>query len=777
MDGSISGSGNLTVNATNSIVVLATNNSYAGPTVIGAGTLQVGNGGAAGTLGSSTSVTDNGALTLDFTTSSTFAGNVSGSGSFGTIGSGVVTMSGSLTYQGNTEVSNGTVKINGNNQLPNANSVAGSTGSLNVDGGLTTPSTLDMNGFNVTVNGLSGAANTFVGIITNSSATTTTTNVLTILNLASATNTYNGQLMDHGSTGAKTAVFVTGPGTLILNPFTNNNFSAGLTISNSTVWIGAPGSAATANIFQSTNAPGLGSITGLGTNANLYLNGGQPGASTTPTYFPGTQNPLIVPTGAYLTIWACNRGDYFGSLAGGGTVDWVDQYVRGGVAGNWSAFTGQIIFQGNNAFSAGNVGNVGFGATNGLPNAIVTMITNVDFHAGSLNGLTTATWPTNASGVFMPFQIGALQGGDDTVQLEGSTTAGNANGVNLVYEIGGLNTNTTYSGGIVDPVGILKVGTGTLTLNNGGVTTTNVFTASDGFTLVTNVGFQAPNMSYSGATTVSNGVLKLDAPVLITNSATVTIAAANAELDASSIGYATNIVDLADSSTNEILITNSIFEVISNQTLAGIGTLNGFVQADQYSIFSPGLPTGTFNVTSNATLLGVVRIDLDNTNTSTSGELAAPGITINPTATLVVTNIGPGLFNGTTYTLFNHPVSGFASVTLPATDPTGTTNYIWENNLSVNGSITLTNGGLVAVTVNPNPTNIVFSATANPGSLTLSWPSDHTGWTLQSQTNAAGVGLTTTWYDVAGSTATDQIVVPFIPTDSVFYRMVYTNTP
>jgi hypothetical protein len=74
---------------------------------------------------------------------------------------------------------------------------------------------------------------------------------------------------------------------------------------------------------------------------------------------------------------------------------------------------------------------------------------------------------------------------------------------------------------------------------------------------------------------------------------------------------------------------------------------------------------------------------------------------INGTATLSVTNIGPGIIQGATFKLFNHPVSGFGSVTLPAKDPTGTTNYIWQNFLAVDGSITLTNGGLVVVAAKP----------------------------------------------------------------------------
>ena len=77
------------------------------------------------------------------------------------------------------------------------------------------------------------------------------------------------------------------------------------------------------------------------------------------------------------------------------------------------------------------------------------------------------------------------------------------------------------------------------------------------------------------------------------------------------------------------------------------------------------------------------------------------------------------------------------------------------------------NGGSV---INANPTNILFSVTGNQ--LTLSWPSDHTGWTLQTQTNSlteAG------WVNVPGSAATNQIVIPINPSNgSVYYRMEYT---
>ena len=110
-------------------------------------------------------------------------------------------------------------------------------------------------------------------------------------------------------------------------------------------------------------------------------------------------------------------------------------------------------------------------------------------------------------------------------------------------------------------------------------------------------------------------------------------------------------------------------------------------------------------------------------------------------------------------------------MTLPATDPTGTTNYYWKNNLAVDGTITLTNGGLI--TVNLNPTNIVTSFNSGTGVLTLSWPADHIGWQLQAQTNSATVGLSTNWVNVAGASATNQVILTVDQTQgTVFYRMV-----
>jgi hypothetical protein len=86
----------------------------------------------------------------------------------------------------------------------------------------------------------------------------------------------------------------------------------------------------------------------------------------------------------------------------------------------------------------------------------------------------------------------------------------------------------------------------------------------------------------------------------------------------------------------------------------------------------------------------------------------------------------------------------------------------------------ITGGGslLVAPAVNTAPTNLV--ATVSGGTLTLSWPADHTGWRLQAQTNSLGSGLGTNWTDVPGTDAANTYNAALNPVNAtVFYRMVY----
>ena len=71
------------------------------------------------------------------------------------------------------------------------------------------------------------------------------------------------------------------------------------------------------------------------------------------------------------------------------------------------------------------------------------------------------------------------------------------------------------------------------------------------------------------------------------------------------------------------------------------------------------------------------------------------------------------------------------------------------------------------------PTNLNAFVTAS-NSLALSWPVEHTGWRLQTQTNAGAAGLGANWVDVAGATEANETMVPIRPeAGSVFFRLVY----
>jgi hypothetical protein len=162
-------------------------------------------------------------------------------------------------------------------------------------------------------------------------------------------------------------------------------------------------------------------------------------------------------------------------------------------------------------------------------------------------------------------------------------------------------------------------------------------------------------------------------------------------------------------------------------------------------------------------------MDLDNTNAATNSELTAGSFTINNTAALTVTNIGPGIILNAKFQLFNHPVSGFASVTLPAKDPTGGTNYIWQNYLAVDGSITLTNGGVVVAPTTPP----VLTNSISGNTLTLSWGAAYSGYILQEQTNSLSVGLTTNWTSIPNSASVTSTNITINPTNpSVFFRLI-----
>jgi autotransporter-associated beta strand protein len=630
----------------------------------------------------------------------TGGGNISGSTGLIKTNSGILTIQANNNYTGPTIVAGGVLQVFSVADAGLASPLGAATGDA---------TNLVLNGGKFWYSGTTAAGMNRGIMLGGNGGTINVTN-------SSANFTGNGAIAGSG------LLTKNGPGTLTLTAA--SSYTGGTVISNGVVALGSN----SAN--SSGSLGGVGPITNLVTfyGGTLQLFGFN--GSTSPTY-NSFYNPLVVPVGQTGTLQLFSRAPSSGlgsSLSGGGTLNLVVNYVRDNLAGDWSAFTGTI-----NVTSKSSSGDeMRIANSFGYANATINLS----------NGVTMDTAVGNTT-----VNIGELNGTGGAI-----IGPGNSSSANPTWSIGWKNTSSTYMGSITNDgvTSLIKVGTGRLTLNGG--STASLGLDGDG-NLVTNYVY-ANTVVYTGSTTISNGVLAIAAPTLLTTSPSITLAASTAVLDVSQMGY-------PDGSGLNLIVTG-LMELMSGQTLAGIGTIRGSnVQADAGSTINVGLPTGTLTITNNIQLFGTVNMNLNVTNSPNCSQLYAQNIYVDPSASLVVANLGPEA--GATFQLFNHPV-GFSSVTLPVL--TGTN--AWVNNLTVNGSITL----LAPSMVSTAPVKI--GVLVGGGNLTLNWPADHTGWRLQVQTNSLSVGLRTNWVDVPGSISVNQAVIPINPANgSVFYQLVY----
>jgi Glycosyl hydrolase family 79 C-terminal beta domain len=121
---------------------------------------------------------------------------------------------------------------------------------------------------------------------------------------------------------------------------------------------------------------------------------------------------------------------------------------------------------------------------------------------------------------------------------------------------------------------------------------------------------------------------------------------------------------------------------------------------------------------------------------------------------------GPALDSTSGYTLGGAPIN-----------PDGSWAGGYQSEISAtNGQLTVLVPPISAILLNPvvPPVNIGFHATGNQ--LNLSWPSNYTGWTLQS--NSANLTQTAGWFNVPGSNSTNGLLVTIVPAQSsVYYRL------
>jgi len=201
--------------------------------------------------------------------------------------------------------------------------------------------------------------------------------------------------------------------------------------------------------------------------------------------------------------------------------------------------------------------------------------------------------------------------------------------------------------------------------------------------------------------------------------------------------------------------------VIAGATLGGTGVISN--TASVSGTLSPGTTgIGDIEVTLGTTFQpgSTLFMELDKANAITNDAVIGP---VSAGGNIVVTNIGTALLVGDRFQLFSvAPTGSFASTVLPA-------GYTWSNSIATDGAIQVLT---VPSSVPTTPTNLTF--TASGGSLTLSWPANYLGWSLQAQTNGLSVGLNTNWVTIPGSATNTTMVIPVNSANgAVFYRMFY----
>jgi hypothetical protein len=185
-----------------------------------------------------------------------------------------------------------------------------------------------------------------------------------------------------------------------------------------------------------------------------------------------------------------------------------------------------------------------------------------------------------------------------------------------------------------------------------------------------------------------------------------------------------------------------------------------------------GFPdANTYTLTMNGTLTlqpGSTNIVVVNKTSSVANDTVAGLTLLTMGGTLVITNVGNPLDGGDAIQLFSTTsglYGGAFDKIIPATPGGG---LVWDlSTLNTDGKLRVLRTGPPT-----NPTNI--TVTVSSGSLTLSWPSNYIGWTLQGQTNnAPNPGLSTNWHDVPNSAGTNVFIMPIDPVNgSVYYRMI-----
>ena len=329
--GVISGSGSVNQIGTGTTALTATN-TYSGGTVISGGTLQIGNGGATGSI--TGNVTDNGTLGFNRTDNTSFSGSIQGTGGINLAGTGTLTLTPVEGYTGVTTISNvSTLIIGAGGSIATSSDVV-DNGVLDLRA-LTAPQLSSLGGSGSVLTGgqtltLTKGVDTFSGNITGTGGLTVTggTQVL------SGTNSYTGATVING-------------GKLTVNGAITN--SSGVTV-NSGGTLGGTGSTSAVTVASGgTLAPdggltingGLSMVSGSNFLATLSSTSATRATVNGAATIAGT---LSVSNGG--TAWLLGQKQTVLSATGGVT----GQFTAGAITSTGAQYAEAVSYDANDVF-------------------------------------------------------------------------------------------------------------------------------------------------------------------------------------------------------------------------------------------------------------------------------------------------------------------------------------------------------------------------------------------------------------------------------------------
>ena len=622
--GLIGGIASLVKQGTGTLIIL-TDNTNSGTTTVSNGTLQVGNGGTAGAIGTGNLI-NNAVVILNRSDDISFAGNISGTGSLTKSGSNNLTLTGTFTSTGPTSLPGGSLILSSSTSYAYGGAIGG-LGAVTKDGSNTVTFTGSSNYSGLTTINTGtlqiGDGNTSGNITSNVSIAVGATFKLNRSDDFSIVGTVSGDgnvakdgagiatlINDYSYLGTTTVT----NGTLVLNRTTDSTQAAAASI--------ASGATLEVNVGTGATITWNGVLTGGPGGGFTKSGAGMLTLTADNDTFTGT----VTINGGILRVQDITAGDLSATsivVNNGGKFEFFGPTGNPDLPGTTfiTINTGGIAeFSEDEAFGGINLLGGTFTLASTIPgNVTLSSTTNSILSSGSITQITPAAFAITGSSAIRKTTSGTVTVTDTPLNNTGG----------LFIDEGTLSTNSTIGGA----TGSITFGTnggsptaGTLLYSGSTVANTKLVTLNDGGGTV-NVSSSATDFTLGGVIDGTGSLTKTGAGVLI-------LTAANTYSNGTTVSTGT----LAVNNTTGSGTGTGPVSVSNGATLRGTGLIAGATTVDMGGSLAPGNSVGTISFTSGLTLASGSLFKVEITDNATydkvvigsGGSINITGATLSP---------------------------------------------------------------------------------------------------------------------------------------------------